>query len=262
MNKLYTLIIFIVAINLYAQVTPGTYISFGGGSHYNVTVTSETILIEPCQNFESPLTVANNTYEFKKLANTDKFGWKGYPDVILNVSKNFKEISFPEPVNMNEHRSFKFMHTPNRLPADSVKTYFDETIGGYSKARVLITDPNQIKNGKCFIHSVAKSDLNNYLVGNYKGLFDENWNAIFNADYSGSFLGLPMSWTVVSDENGNIIKWDIPNSKSVVFFVMVEFKGKLPINMDPVAAGKTVAGIYSAVYNDQENTIEINQMVK
>lgn len=262
MNKLYTLFIFIAAINLNAQVTPGTYMSFGGGSNYNVTLTNETILIEPCQNFESQLTVTNNTYEFKKLDNTNKFGWKGYSDVILNVNKNSKEITFAEPLNMRETRSFKFMHTPNKLPADGVKTYFDETIGGYSKARVLITDPNQIKSGKCFIHSVAKSDLNNYLVGNYKGLFDENWNATFNADYSGSFLGLPMSWTVVSDENGNIIKWDIPNSKSVVFFVMVEFKGKLPMNMDPVEAGKTVAGIYSAFYNDQENTIEINQMVK
>jgi len=156
----------------------------------------------------------------------------------------------------------RLTHTPGRLPTDGVKTYYDETVGGYSKALVLITDANQIKNGKCFIHSVAKSDLNSYLVGSYKGLFDENWNATFNADYSGSFLGLAMSWTIVSDDNGNIIKWDIPNSKSVVFFVMVEFKGKLPSTMDPVAAGKTVAGIYSAVYNDQNNTIEINQMVK
>src|SRR5690606_31590718 len=116
MNKLYALIIFIAGINLSAQVTPGTYMSFGSGSNYNVTVTGETILIEPCQNFESPLTVTNNTYEFKKLVNTDNFGWNGYSDVILNISKDSKVISFPEPVNMNEHRSFKFMHTPNRLP--------------------------------------------------------------------------------------------------------------------------------------------------
>lgn len=262
MKKMYTFFIFIGLINLNAQVTKGTYIGFGGGSHYEVTSDDETILIEPCQNFESPLTVANNSYEFKKLSNTDKFGWKGYSDVIFNFDKANNTITFKEPMDMNVQRSYKWMHTPNKLPANGVKTYRDETMGGYSKARVLVTDSNDIKTGKCFIHSVAKSDLNSYLVGNYNGLFDENWQATFNADYSGNFLGLPMTWTLVSDENGNVIKWDIPNSTSVLFMVMVEFEGKLPINMDPVAAGVKVAGIYSAYYDGNKNSIEINQMVK
>ena len=262
MKHIFYLISCMAWISFHAQVKPGTYMSFGNGSNFHLSQTGESILIEPCQKFESQLTINNNTYQFKKLANTEKFGWEGGSDVILNVSDDQSAITFKYPINMREERSFKFMHTPGTLPASGVKTYFDETIGGYSKARILITDPGKIKTGNCFIHSIAKDEMNSYLVGNYKGLFDANWKATFNADYSGSFLGLPMSWTIVSDEKGNIIKWDIPNSKSVVFFVMVEFKGELPKNMDPVSTDKTVAGIYSAVYDGQTNTIEINQMVK
>ncbi len=247
---------------LSAQVQSGTYLMFGSGAHASVSANNETIHIEPCKKYESPLTIENNTFEFKKLEGTDQFGWKGYSDVILQASQNNRRIDFKEPVNLNESRSYQWMSDSKKSPEKGVKTYIDETFGGYSPARVLVTDPASVPNSKCFIHSVAKSDLNYRLLGNYKGLFDENWGATFNADYSGTFVGLPMTWTLVSDREGNVIKWDIPNSESVVFYVMVEYEGKLPMTFDPVDQGKKVAGIYSAFYNDQTGQIEIHQMVK
>ncbi|WP_312323941.1 hypothetical protein [Soonwooa sp.] len=104
------LLFLFTGLNVNAQVPSGTYMSFGSGSHHTITVTEETIKIEPCLKYESALSVANETYEFKKLDNTNNFGWKGYSDVILNYNKDTKEISFKEPVNMNNHRHFKFMH--------------------------------------------------------------------------------------------------------------------------------------------------------
>lgn len=262
MKKQIVFLLTILGCTLYGQVSPGTYLGFGAGSHYTVSVSPETILIEPCKKYESPLSTANETYEFKKLAGTDQFGWKGYSEVILQASNKSRRIDFKDPINLKDSRSFQWMSNSKNLPAQGVKTYIDETFGGYSVARVLIPDPSSIPDSKCLIHGVAKSDLNHHLIGSYRGLFDENWKAQFNADYSGTFIGLPMTWTLVSDREGNVIKWDIPNSESVVFYVMVEYEGKLPMTFDPVDQGKKVAGIYSAFYNDQTGQIEIHQMVK
>ena len=154
------------------------------------------------------------------------------------------------------------MHTPGNSPKDGVKTYRDETIGGYSNARILVENAEEIKTENCLIHSAEKNDLNKYVVGSFQGVFDPNWNANFQSDFTGTFLGLPMRWSIVSDENGEIVNWGSEEQQFLVFFIMVEFENELPPTIDPVAAGKKVAGIYSALYIGSEGYVEIHQMQK
>ena len=255
------------SISTFAQ-TQGSYLSLSGnGIHHNLTkVDDNTILIESCQKFESQLSQNDETFKFKKM-DSGQFGWVAfdgnvYGDVVMHSDSNTNTVSFPSPLNLNQQRSFKLMHTANSEPQNGVKTYIDETVGGYSNARILVTDTNQIKSGKCNIHSVEKTDANQFISGTFRGVFDESWSATFNSDHSGTFLGLPMRWSLVSDEKGNVINWNWEGNNNVKLFVMVEFTGEIPITFDPVAAGKKVAGIYSATYIADEGYVEIHQMQK
>lgn len=262
MKLIFTILFSGFVLILFGQNIPeGTYMSFGGGAHVTVTKPDDnTVLITPCLKYESQLSAQNETYSFSKLSGTEKFGWEGGSQVILNYENN--TLVFPEPVNMNNERSYKWMHGPGNTPKDGVKTYRDETIGGYSKARILVENESEIKTENCLIHSAEKNDLNNYVLGSFQGVFNSNWNANFQSDYTGTFLGLPMRWSLVSDENGEIIKWGSEEQQFLVFFIMVEFENELPPTIDPVEAGKKVAGIYSALYIGAEGYVEIHQMQK
>ncbi len=246
------------------NLVEGSYIEFGGAFHSIQYLDDNTIKIEPCQKYESEISTQRETFEFKKMENGE-FGWKADDgsipgDVIYKFDQEMNRISFPDPINMNNQKSFSLMHKNNSTPASGVKTYVDETIGGYSNARVLVTDADRVKNGNCLMHSALISELNSYLAGTYDGIFDSNWQSTFNADFTGSFLGLPMTWSLLSDDQGKLIKWG--GDDFFVVFLMVEFDGQLPQYFDPVTPGKTVAGIYSAVYYGDQGYIEIHQMQK
>ncbi len=246
------------------NLVEGSYIEFGGAFHSIQYLDENTIKIEPCQKFESEISTQRQTFEFKKMANGD-FGWKASDgsvpgDVIYKFEKEINQINFPDPINMNNQKSFFLMHKNNSTPAPGVKTYVDETFGGYSSARVLVTDADKAKNGDCLMHSAPISELNSYLTGTYEGIFDSSWQSTFNADFTGTFRGLPMTWSLLSDDQGKLIKWGGDNF--FVVFLMVEFQGQLPPNFDPAEPGQTVAGIYGAVYYGDQGYIEIHQMQK
>lgn len=252
-----------ISISTFGQ-TQGSYLSLSGnGIHHNlVKLDDNTIKIEPCQNFESKYSKQDETFNFIRLGDTDKFGWEGGTQVILDFDSNSNTVSFPSPLNMNQKRSFKLMHKAGSAPENGVKTYIDETNGGYSNARILVTDSNQINTGKCNIHSVEKTDANQFVSGTFYGVFDESRTATFNSDHSGTFLGLQMRWSLVSDDKGNVLKWEWQENNNAQLFVMVEFTGEAPITFDPVASGKKVAGIYAATYIADGGYVEINQMQK
>ena len=246
------------------NLVEGSYIEFGGAFHSIQFLDENTIKIEPCQKYESEITTQNETFEFKKMENGE-FGWKAYDgsvpgDVIYKFDPKDNRINFPSPLNMNNQKSFSLMHKNNSTPAQGVKTYVDETFGGYARARVLVTNPDKVKTGKCLMHSAPISELNSYLVGTYDGVFDSSWQSTFNADFTGSFLGLPMTWSLLSDDQGKLIKWGGDNF--FVVFLMIEFEGQLPLDFDPAESGKTTAGIYGAVYYGDQGYIEIHQMQK
>ncbi len=265
MKTNFWLSIFAISLGVTSQAqVQGSYMAFGGGFHSIEYTDENTISIQPCKNYHSELSAKDETFEFKKMENGD-FGWLAYDgsisrEVILKNDQEANRISFPDPINMRNERSFLLMHKKGAVPASNVKTYVDETIGGYSNARILVTDSDRVKNGNCLIHSAPVSDLNSYLVGNYHGVFDENWQSTFNADFTGTFLGLPMTWSLVSDDQGKLIQWG--GNGSFFLYVMIEFEGQSPNTFDPVESGKKVAGIYGVAYFADEKYIEIHQMQK
>ncbi len=251
----------VFSFQLQAQnITEGTYMSLFHVTHYTVSKKdNNTILIKPCQQFESQLSTNNETFEFKRLADTPQFGWNGGTQIILNIDSQSNILSFPNPINMNIPVKLMLLHPNNISPVNNVKTYYDKTDGGYSNARVLITDANQIKTGNCFIHSNPTEELNQYITGSFNGIYDGNLKATFNTNNTGVFLGLPMRWSIVSDHKGQIKKWEYP-SGGFLIHLMIEFDGNTPIFVDKPSAGEKLAIIESLRYDKEEGTIEIRQM--
>lgn len=243
------------------QPTAGTYMGKWDTTHSELsTPDANTILINPCADYDSQLSTDLRTFEFKKIAGTDKFGWNGGSDVILDYDSKEGIITFKNPVNMNEQFIFELVHPKGSLPKAGVKTYFDETKGGYSAARILITDESEIKNGKCFLHAVPSDKLNSYITGSYTGTLERSLKGQFNSDHSGSFLGVPMTWALASDYQGNPI---IGQSTGAAFVVNIfmEYPGKIPHNIDPPLKGNKVASLYRFV-NFGDGNVEIYQMGK
>src|SRR5690606_12767884 len=244
------------------SIQEGTYMSLFSDTHYSLKMKNKaTILIEPCQRFESSLTIANNTFEFKELGSTKKYGWNGGDQIILDVDIKTNSISFANPFNMNQAIKLKLLHPDKTLPAPHIKTYYDETHGGYSKARILVTDSNEIGAANCFIHSNPSQELNPIITGNYKGMYDQKFSATLNPDNTGTFLGLPMQWSIVSDHAGGLKKWNYEDGGFLIH-LMIEFDSQLPIFIDSVPAGKKVAMITGLVYSQSEATVELYQMLK
>lgn len=252
-----------IALNSFAQtIQEGTYMSMYTLTHYSLTKSDENnLLIQPCQRFDSQLTTNNETFAFSKLDGTEKFGWNGGSQIILDSESEPNTLSFPNPMNMNTPVKLMLLHPANTAPAAGIKTYYDETEGGYSNARILITDPNEAKIGNCLIHSNPTDELNPYIVGSFNGMYDANSKATFNADHTGTFLGLPMNWSIVSDHNGKIKKQDYPDGGFIVH-LMIEFENELPIFVDKPSAGKKLAIIEGLRLNSEDGSVEIRQMKK
>ncbi|MDN3722769.1 hypothetical protein QRD02_00115 [Aequorivita sp. SDUM287046] len=231
-------------------------------THYTLKKKDNAIiLIEPCQRFDSPLTMTNNTFEFKELGTTNKFGWNGGDQIIMDIDLQTNIVSFANPFNINHPIKLKLLHPDNSIPGPGIKTYYDETEGGFSKARILVTDNNEISTGNCFIHSNVTQIENDIITGSYRGMYDENFSAILNPDNTGTFLGLPMQWSIVSDHIGELKKWSYYDGGFLIH-LMIEFDGPLPKFIDPVTAGKKVAMITGLIYSKSEGTVELYQMMK
>ena len=250
-----------ITVNSFAQnIKEGTYMLLWGANHYTVFFKDKnTLEIKPCQNYQHQNSIDNETYEFIRMGDTEKFGWNGGSEVILDIDVNTNVLSFPKPINMNVPMKLMLLHPKDTAPSANVKTYFDETDGGYSPARILITDPTEIKNGDCLIHSIPTSEYNSYIVGSYDGLFGNGFSATFNADHTGIFCGLPFNWSVVSNSEGIIKKWDYADGGFLVH-IMIEFENGLPTFVDPPSAGKKLAIIESLRVSISDGTVEIKQM--
>src|SRR5690606_18277547 len=106
-------------------------------------------------------TLDNNTFHFKQIEGSSALGWNGSDQVKLEFEASNNMISFPSPTNLNMPVKLKLLHPNQAKPKESIRTYVDKTKGGYSTARYLITDSNQIQNSKCLIHSNPTTELNN-----------------------------------------------------------------------------------------------------
>lgn len=244
------------------KLKPGTYMSLYATTHYTVyQKDAATIRIEPCQKFGSQFETDKETYEFKKLANTEKFGWNGGTQIILEIDGAANILSFANPMDMRIPMKLMLLHPENTLPAAHVKTYYDETQGGHSNARILVTDPAQINSGNCYIHSTPSTEFNGYIPCNYKGLFGNGFSATFRADHTGTFNGLAIKWSIVSDHNGRVKKWDYSDG-GFLLHLMIEFENELPVFVDKPSAGKKLAILEALRYSKDDGTIEILQMQK
>lgn len=238
----------------------GSYMTLFGVTHYQVSVKDNQVNIKPCQSFHSQLTIDNNTFDFTPIQGSSELGWKGSEQVKLEFDASTNVISFPTPTDLSRPTKMKLIHPNQTSPKESIKTYWDKTDGGFSPARYLVTDSNQIKNSECLIHSNPTSDFNNQIVGSYTGLYEAKLSATLNSDHTGTFSGLPMKWSIVSDHNGNVKKWDYP-SGGFLIHLMIEFENELPMFVDP-APGETVAIISSLRFSADDNSVEFHQMSK
>jgi len=262
--KIFLAIVSLLIISLPAfsqNFIEGTYMAKFLSTHYSLSKPDEnTVRIQPCQKFESQVSIDRETYIFKRLNGTDKFGWNGGSEVILDFDAKTGTLTFPNPINMQVPIILMLLHPKGTEPQNNVKTYFDETVGGYSTARILITDKARIKSGDCLIHSVASAELNDYIVGSYTGLYVQTSTATFRADHTGEFLGLPMTWSIVSDYKGAINKGAAPDG-SFVIHLLIEFVDKYPSFIDPPSPGHKVATL-QLMSHFGGGVMEIHQMQK
>ncbi len=232
-----------------------------GYYNYNVTVSDGKVLFEPCQQFQHQNSINNETFEFQKIEGSDQFGWNGSIQIPLTVDSQNNMLKFQNPYDMSKLMPMMLIHPKNVVPAEGILTYYDETDGGYSAARIRITDESQIKSGKCFIHSKKTNEYNGDIVGNYSDDYDSSMNLTLNGDFSGVYKGLPVKWSIVSDHSGKVKKWDYPDGGYMIHIVL-EFENGIPANIDPPSAGHSVGIIDGVRISKADGTVTVGRMNK
>lgn len=259
-KALLSVLIICSSLSLSAQeVTEGTYMTLYTYYNYNVKVNDGKIVIEPCQAYEHQNSIDKETYIFEKIEGGSGYGWNGSAQIPLAIESNM--LKFQNPYNTSVPVPMMLIHKKNTLPAEGVLTYFDETQGGYSNARIRITDQERIKTGGCFIHSKKSNAYNADILGTFTDDYDASMKMELKEDYTGTYLGHSITWSIVSDYNGNIKKWEYP-SGGYLIHIMMEFTGTYPNKVDPPSAGQPVAIIEGVKLSQDTGVVSVGRMNK
>lgn len=238
------------------QATEGTYMTLYTYYNYNLTESDGVIRIEPCQRFDHQGSIDRNTYEFKKIEEESGYGLGGSNQVPLTIESN--GVKFQNPYNLNEPVPMMLVHPNGQTPSEGVLTYYDETQGGFSTARIRITDPARIKSEKCLIHSHKTDQFHDKIIGSFTDDYDSSMRMNLQSDFTGAYLGHPITWSVVSDFKGNVKKWDYPNGNFLIH-IMMEFVDTYPSIVDPPSARHAVALIEGVRVGNETSVGRMNK---
>jgi len=251
-TSIITSILLLFTGTLFSQIKEGTYMVLYKYYNYELSVINEKIIIKPCQKYDHQNSIDRETFEFSLIPGTNTYAWKGDPTVPLTINGNM--LTFNDPYNLKNPIPMMLIHPKGELPNEGVLTYFDETQGGYSPARIRITDKERIKNDNCFIHSIKTNEFQNDLIGNFTDDYDKNMQMTLHNDFTGSYLGHPITWSIVSDHTRTIKKWTYPSGNYLIH-IMMEFTSTYPANIDPPLAGHKIAIIEGVIVDNSTTSI-------
>lgn len=252
--KFPSFILFVFSFSICFSQTPpsGSYISIFSQNNYTVSKDGDKIEIKTCKNLQPGAESLTDNLSYLKL-DDGKYYWNGEmnPKLILEYNPTTKVITYKNPYNFNEEFYIYLMQEKGENLSNNVKSYRDETEGGYSSARYLVENSENSSNLDCLIHTTQSNEFNSWVVGSYV----ENPNGIratLNSDFTGTLNEHPIIWSNVSTAQGDVIN---VNNDSVVFLsIMVEYTQSIPFWIDPVP-GKKIGQLYSFKAFKNENQI-------
>jgi hypothetical protein len=250
-NNLFLTLLLIGFFGYSQDLESGSYISVFSQSNFNVIIDEEKIEIKTCQNIKPGSEALTSNLSYLK-SDDGKYYWKGEknPKLVLEYHPTTQKFSYRNPYNFNEEFEIYLMQKKGDKVSNGVKTYRDETEGGYSSARYLVENSASLADMDCLIHTVQSSDYNDWIIGSYI----ENPNGIkatLNSDFTGSLNEHPFTWSIVSNNQGKVLKVD--NEYVLFLSIIVEYTDSTPFWIDP-APGKKIGQIYSvkAIKNDHK----------
>lgn len=266
-NIVITVVFMVSVVELISaqKIINGTYMNLRGFRNHEATYQGDSLLISPCQRYESQLSANKETFIFKKNKTTGKLEWKEDKEVLLSVDEKESILSVVNPYYTIDTLKFMLIHPQNSEPDPGILTYYDHTDGGYSAARILVTNKDEIKSGNCFIHSIKSDKYHKYIVGTLIDNDSPSGNgsapkAVFNADFTGNVYGLPIKWSIVSDNKGKIKVHNFPEGRGFGIQLIVEYIDKIPFNIDKVPEGRKVGVIDGFLFYSENGEVEYSHM--
>ncbi|MGB6083318.1 hypothetical protein [Moheibacter sp.] len=251
-NTILFLVLFIFSIGNSQEIKEGSYYALFSLTNHSVSKTENRIHINTCQNI-SKENASFTSYLDYHLLDDGKHYWNGEknPKIALNYETEKNYLYTSNPTSFSEEFYFYLMQEKGEKPASFVKSYLDETIGGYSSARYLVEDKTDLANQDCLIHTAQTDQYNSFVVGNY---IEEPMGirVTLNGDFTGLLNDLPITWSYVSNAQGKPLAVD--NEDVTYLCIMVEYVNETPIWIDP-APGKKVGQAFPYKYFKKENQL-------